>query len=315
MVRTTGSGMGCPDWPKCFGQWVPPTSVEQLPSDYKETNSALRAKKNEKFARYLSAIGFDDTATKILSDKAILEEADFNAQKTWIEYLNRLVGVVIGLLIVLLFVVSVWHRKEHPILFWVSLATLVAVVIQGWFGSIVVSTNLTHWTISVHMALALVIVAQLIYLMNKAGDAESIRVSKNVKWLLVLGIILLLIQVFLGTEVRGAIDRIATIENDRGVWILSIWNDFIVHRSFSWMVLLFNLFFVYKMVKTTGKKTLYLTLALLFLLDVLTGAGLAYFSVPAFLQPIHLLVASVTFGIQFLLLLKLNTSAEPVLSN
>ena len=96
IVRTTGSGMGCPDWPKCFGQWVPPTSIDQLPPDYKEQFSAIRYKKNQKFARYLSAIGMSDTANKILNDDAILVESDFNAQRSLIEYLNRLVGVAIG---------------------------------------------------------------------------------------------------------------------------------------------------------------------------------------------------------------------------
>lgn len=314
-MRTTGAGMGCPDWPRCFGQWVPPTSVNQLPTDYKEQYASIRDKKNQKFARYLSAIGMNDTADKILNDKSILVEADFNPQKTWIEYVNRLVGVVIGFLIIAVFIRSIPLLKKNPFLFWLSLSTLLAVIIQGWFGSIVVSTNLTSWTITIHMLLALVIVAMLILLMHKSSQSQNIVVSTPVKWLLVVCMFLLLTQVLLGTEVRSAIDRVAGLREGREIWISLIWPDFVVHRSFSWIVLLVHAIFILKLKKTTGNNALSLSLVLLILLTILSGAGMGYFSVPAFLQPIHLLVATVTFGLQFLLFLRLSTNKGIVLEN
>lgn len=30
IVRATGSGLGCPDWPFCYGRWIPPTSADQI---------------------------------------------------------------------------------------------------------------------------------------------------------------------------------------------------------------------------------------------------------------------------------------------
>lgn len=313
VVRTTGAGMGCPDWPKCFGQWVPPTSVNQLPTDYKEQYASLREKKNEKFARYLSAIGMNETADRILNDKSILVEADFNPQKTWIEYVNRLVGVIIGFLIIAVFIRSIPLLKVDPFFFWLSLSTLLAVIIQGWFGSIVVSTNLTSWTITIHMLLAMVIVAMLILLMHKSSQSQNIIVPTQVKFLLMMCMFLLLIQVLLGTEVRSAIDRVAGLQEGREKWISLIWPDFVVHRSFSWIVLLVHAIFILRLKKTTGNNALSLSLVLLILLTILSGAGMGYFSVPAFLQPIHLLVATVTFGLQFLLFLRLNTKKRIVL--
>src|SRR6478752_3146384 len=77
VVRGTGSGLGCPDWPRCFGQWVPPMDIHELPANYKEVYK--------------------------IAGKTI---ADCDPFKTWTEYINRLLGVVLGFFIVMLFGMS-----------------------------------------------------------------------------------------------------------------------------------------------------------------------------------------------------------------
>ena len=308
IVRSTGSGMGCPDWPKCFGSWVPPTSVDQLPTDYKEKFAAIRDTKNQKFARYLKAFGFESTANAILNDKSILVEADFNVAKTWIEYLNRIVGVIIGFLIIGVFVLSFRLRKENKTWFWIAMATLITVIIQGWFGSIVVSTNLTSWTITIHMLMAFVLVGLLIWLYEKSAAPINLPAGRYTRLLLVVAMLLLIVQVLLGTEVRAAIDRVAGLLLPRESWITETGKDFLVHRSFSWVVVLVHAVLVYRLFKTSRTNPLPVALVLLILLTLITGIGMAYFAVPAYLQPIHLLVATLTFGIQFLLFLRLKTN-------
>lgn len=287
--------MGCPDWPTCFGKWVPPTSVSELPPDYKEKNAAYRDRKNQKFAHYLSMIGLEETSKRIIEDKSILTEADFNPAKTWVEYVNRLVGVAIGLLIIALLLTSWSLRKVSPKIFYGSMAALILVIIQGWFGSIVVSTNLTPWTITIHMFQAIVLIAVLIWLLVKTGHRDVPEI-KGIRIWLSGGMGIVLIQTFLGTEVRSAIDRLVFASVGRDQWIAGAGMDFIIHRGFSWAVVLLLAGLWLKFRKTTTEKSLALGPFLLILGSLLTGVGMAYFSVPAFLQPVHLLLAVVTFG-------------------
>jgi cytochrome c oxidase assembly protein subunit 15 len=314
IVRSTGSGMGCPDWPKCFGNWVPPTSVEQLPENYKDIYSDYRNKKNQKFARYLQMIGLEETAKKIVGDKGVLEEADFNPAKTWVEYGNRIVGVIIGLLIFAVFVVSLKFWKTNRKITITALSTLLLVGFQGWIGSFVVSTNLTPWTVTVHMFLALVIVALLIILVEQSNTENEHIVSAPVFWWLVSCIVVLLIQILLGTQVREAIDHIARLAA-RNEWISSLGLVFIIHRAFSWLVLIMHGILIWNLRKTRGLKAFPLALILLILGTILTGVGMAWFAVPPFLQPVHLLLATISFGMQFMMLLKINRSDRYVLAN
>ncbi|MFM8914519.1 MAG: COX15/CtaA family protein [Flammeovirgaceae bacterium] len=311
IVRATGSGMGCPDWPKCFGSWVPPTAVDQLPSDYKETYAAGREKKNIKFAKYLRALGMSNTADKILNDKSILNEADFNPTKTWIEYLNRLVGVVIGFLIILVFYKSWRFRHTHPVVFWLAGLNLLAVIFQGWFGSIVVSTNLTTWTITIHMFLAMAIVGILVYLLFLSAEPRPVALPMaGLRFWLLSAIALLLAQIYLGTQVREAIDRVAAAARD--TWIASLGLEFVIHRSFSWLILLVHAVLVWKAWKIVALKPLSLALILLILGSFLTGVVMAYLGMPAVAQPVHLLLATVTFGVQLYLLFVITNSRSTV---
>jgi heme a synthase len=310
IVRSTGSGMGCPDWPRCFGNWVPPTSASALPENYKELYAEYRNKKNHRFARYLRMIGMSETADRLVNDRSILREADFNVKKTWVEYGNRIVGVIIGLLIFAVAIASLRFWRHDRALTIVSFLTLALVGFQGWLGSFVVSTNLTPWVVTIHMFLALVIVALLVYLINRSSDNPAIVTvgPPRVLWLIAC-MAVLLVQILLGTQVREQVDVVASTF-PRASWLEAIGETFRIHRSFSWLVLLLHLGLIFNLWKTQGAKSFSLGLILLILSTILTGAGMAYFGVPPYLQPVHLLLATVSFGMQFLLLLKLKGNVK-----
>ena len=302
IVRSTGSGMGCPDWPKCFGSWVPPTDASELPPDYKEVYADYRHQKNLRFARYLRAMGMGETADQLLNDKSVLVEADFNPTKTWIEYFNRITGVIIGFLIFAVFVYSLKYWNSHRKVTVIALITLLLVSFQGWIGSFVVSSNLTPWTITVHMFLALVIVALLVYLVHVSSGQTASAGSATGFWWLIACIAVVLVQILLGTQVREAIDSVARIA-EREEWISAIQADFAIHRSFSWIVLLLHVGLVLNLRKRGESRGFLLTLILLILGTIITGIGMAWFAIPAFLQPVHLLLSTGCFGVQFMFLL------------
>lgn len=305
IVRSTGSGMGCPDWPRCFGGWIPPTSVEDLPEDYQDYYSEYRHQKNVKFARYLSALGFSETADRLMADESIRNEAEFNATKTWIEYFNRLTGVTIGFLIFAVAVASWRFRKSDRALTIVAVATFLLVGFQGWIGSFVVSSKLTPWTITLHMFLALVIVYMLVFLVSRTKDDGTLLKTPIARGWVLACLFVLLFQMLMGTKVREVIDELS-VNMARSEWIANIGVDFTIHRSFSWVVLILHGALVLKLWATQGLKGFPLAVALLILGTILTGAGMAYWSVPSVLQPVHLVLASVTFGILALLLMDIN---------
>lgn len=305
-VRITGSGMGCPDWPKCFGQWVPPTDEAQLDPNYREIHAEKRARKIEKFAKFLSGIGLSSTAEKIVNDPNLRKEEAFNARKTWTEYINRLFGFLAGNGMLFAFIWLIWkHRKRNLIL--LSGANLVLMAVQAWFGSIVVASNLVPWTITVHMFLALVIIAlqlRLIYLLGKSTESKKLDLSKTVKFVILVILGITFYQMFLGTQVREAIDILTKQGYNREQWIGELGLPFFIHRSFSWLVLIMIGWLAWKNEQKNRLLTIRWIAALL-VLELFSGVLLAYVNMPGLVQTMHLLMATVLFGLLTMLSYKM----------
>ena len=297
LVRITGSGMGCPDWPKCFGAWVPPTELNELPPDYREAYLLKREKKVEKFCRFLNAIGMKETALRIQSDPTVYVEEAFNVRKTWTEYLNRLVGFAAGnaMLIAFVWMLIVYRKRKFVLL---MLLNLVLMGIEGWFGSIVVATNLVPWTITVHLFLALVIIGLQLYLLYSMDSSNKTKVmlAKPIRWTLLIILAITFYQMFLGTQVREAIDALVKQGFTREQWIDRIGMDFFIHRSFSWLVLILLGWMFWKNEKGIKYAKIRWATGLL-ALELVTGVLLAYADMPGLVQTSHLIFASVLFGL------------------
>lgn len=284
-VRASGAGMGCPDWPTCFGQWIPPTSESQLPANYQEIYAEL---------------GYADTR--------------FNVVKTWTEYANRLIGVTIGFLIFLTAIYSWLCRQHNPRIFYASVAAFFMVGFQGWLGAKVVGSNLQPGMITLHMLMALAIVGTLLFAVAQAR--RGIMAAQSVAgmdprfslWLyIVLGMTIL--QVAMGTQVREMTDILSKTQGEelRSNWIAAMPWFFYVHRSFSALVLCANLWLVKLVVSSIGWQHVLsrMTLAMIAVigLAILSGATLGHLGMPALVQPAHLLAAALLFGLQFLILM------------
>lgn len=314
VVRSTGSGMGCPDWPKCFDQYIPPTSVDQLPKDYKEKYVAGREAKNEKFAKLLDKMGKTNLADSIRHDQTITLPETFNVAKTWTEYINRLTGAITGFFLLGLTAMSFIYRKKAKRIIFLSLLNLIVVGFQAWLGSIVVSTNLLAWIVTVHMLLALVILAILVYTYHYAAGLyrkQTVIISKviRLKVMIVCAILLTIAQITLGTEVREAIDAVSKslLYQQRDTWVGAIGSAFSYHRDLAILVVVINVF-VYQFVmdKFGGKATelrLGNSIVLVLLIQIASGLILSNFALPPFSQVIHLVFSTVLFTLQFYLCL------------
>lgn len=271
LVRASGAGLGCPDWPRCFGSWIPPASAAELPPEF--------------------------------------NASQFNPTLMWTEYLNRLLGVTVGFLI-LATTVSAWrHHRHEPRIAWTTTAALLLTGFQGWLGGRVVAHELAAWIVTAHLVVAIVIVQMLLYVAVTAADVTDRRHSAPMSVTVGAGalILLTLVQAAVGTLVRGGIDEALDAGVDRGAAIATLGPIDVVHRDLAFVVLLgaalLTMWLLSRGSAPPIRRWSLVTLALA-ILQVGLGVYMAYgFLLPA-AQVAHLTVASLLLGAETVLLLE-----------
>ena len=289
LVRSTGSGMGCPDWPKCFDNWVPPTDVSQLPPDYKE---------RFKVAGH--------------------EIAEFDAYKTWTEYINRLIGATTGLFVFFTVFFAIPYLKKDKNVFWLSFLAFILVGVEGWIGAKVVSTNLSQWMITIHMLIALIIVGLLIYTITRSQQfmIEPIKYDASLKPLMLVILLLVTLQTLIGTQVRENIDMLASImgEQNRAKWVENLGIVYKVHRSFSLVSLIFIFWMMFKLRNSFARTSMVyksgLAMVILIAVQIFSGKVLEVLDFPRYVQSAHLFIGSLISGILLFITLMIFTKTK-----
>lgn len=267
LVRVSGAGLGCPDWPKCFGSWIPPTNAAQLPPE--------------------------------------MDPSLFNFTLAWIEYANRLVGVVIGILIALTAVLAIRYFRNDKKILYTSIAAALLVAFQGWQGGRVVALQLKPHVVSLHTAIALVIISLLVYVTYQAHEIISKnenrvsdgRLFSQVKLLWVVTII----QIILGTEVRSYLEMLSDqfpLMTEYALMSQSNYAGYI--HGLIGVILAGGIVLVgNKISKFPGQPLLKLisrAAAALAAMQVLAGISLVMLGRPALIQIVHLWIASLLVG-------------------
>ncbi|MEY2938826.1 MAG: hypothetical protein RL062_1415 [Bacteroidota bacterium] len=308
IVRVTGSGMGCPDWPKCFGHLIPPTNQE-----------VLLATPGKSFEKGQMVIHHDTLwvakQSVVIDDKGTFwnrgaeaqwkkypkhDYAIFNVWHTWTEYINRLLTGVLGLPVLILLLVSLrWGRnKKGWIPFFGTLITVALIIYEAWLGKLVVDGHLTGSTVTLHMLGTMGIIFSLLWVL-KASENPVKRWEVKYPMLLWISIAMVLIQIVLGTQLREVIDAVGKEGISRKDWIAHVIESsdnvvFYVHRTFSWLVLFTAGWLVLEL--NRQKSSLAFWIAVPLVGEFVVGIMLAYFNYPIASQPIHLLFSMILLG-------------------
>lgn len=304
VVRMTGSGMGCPDWPKCFGFFIPPTHEDQLVwkagTTYNKGQMILGDDEllvaREKF-----------TTTEVFSPEnwRVYDKHDytiFNPVHTWIEYINRLLGALSGIPVLLLFVLATIRIRSDVVTWLLSAGALFALGFVAWLGKLVVDGNLIPHSITYHMfgAIALLLLIVAVLFRKSRRKLELQITDTRLLGVTSLVMLLTLAQVYLGTNVREQVDALL-IAGPRKDVMDGLDAVFLIHRSFSIFLLLAYAWMLRMMMRSALPRNWFVVVVALLGVEIFAGVILNYAGFPAFAQPLHLLAALILVGVLFYL--------------
>lgn len=284
IVRSTGAGLGCPDWPKCWGQIIPPWKVEQV--DLNKINYERFEKKAERLGRDPSTV----------TREHILE--NFNPVHTWTEFINRLVSLPVGVFalaaVMTAFSFPPGRRRKYLSLSGVSLAII---LINAVMGAMVVYSGLKPGIITLHLALAMILICLLVYCRRDLSESAALPAGRRLTaW--VWGLLaLVMVEGIMGTQVRELTDLLARSHKGeaRASWIWELEQSvvYLVHRSFSWLIVVLMAVIFWKAKKLQIVEKHAITMSILVISMMIMGVVLAQVGVFPWVQILHVGAASI----------------------
>lgn len=284
IVRSTGAGLGCPDWPKCWGQLIPPWKVEQV--DLSKIDYERFEKKAERLGRDPSTV----------TPEHILES--FNPVHTWTEFVNRLVSLPVGFFslgaVVASFLLPMGKSRRKMII--LSFLSLFIVLTNAVMGAMVVYSGLKPGIITVHLALAMILIFILVYCRREVSDSQPFAVGKKLAPLVWGLLALVVIEGIMGSQVRELTDVLARSHKgevrSEWIWELEQSTVYLVHRSFSWLIVILMGVIGWKAWKLGIFETRAKVMAGLVLAMMVMGLILAQVGVFPWVQVLHVGVAA-----------------------
>ena len=168
-TRLTDSGLGCPDWPGCYGHANPLQAMEH-----------------------------------IRAAEALMPDGPVTVMKAWVEMIHRYLAMGIGVLIIAIVVIAwrFWLQSgrtnqrfspRYPMLLFIF------VCIQGAFGAWTVTMKLQPIIVTIHLLLGMVLLGMLTWVGARQKDHAPVATQASALRLpALIGLILLTLQIALG---------------------------------------------------------------------------------------------------------------------